>query len=362
MLTEKYKEELSVLTSVKCQPCISVIMPFEPKMNAEAILKHSLKIVANKIKRDLHDNYVNDVAGPVFEKLENIIAHLDYTTHRKSVAIYVSPEIEKVYYLNIKVNEKAMVNTSFEIRDIVMNKKEDHEFLLLVISGKKEKLYAGSGSSLKLIVSNQTAHIERDLPEPVANFTDAQKIKETRLKNFLYYIDKQLSHILALYSFPFFVMASKKTMGYFENITKHYKNIMGFVHGNFDNATENELLKALVPQLINWKVIKERHIINRLEIAKQDLKLVTGIHDVWIQASRKHKQLLVVEKDFYCPAFVTEKGETIFSNSSETNKMVTKDAIDDIIEKVLENGGDVEFVEDLKEYNKIALIEQPGND
>ena len=69
-----------------------------------------------------------------------------------------------------------------------------------------------------------------------------------------------------------------------------------------------------------------------------------------------------MEKDFYCPAFVTEKGETIFSNSSETNKMVTKDAVDDIIEKVLENGGDVEFVEDLKEYNKIALIEQPGND
>ncbi|MBK6634610.1 MAG: hypothetical protein IPG38_10090 [Chitinophagaceae bacterium] len=35
-----------------------------------------------------------------------------------------------------------------------------------------------------------------------------------------------------------------------------------------------------------------------------------------------------------------------------------KDAVDDVIEKVLENGGDVEFVDEgvLKEYQHIALI------
>jgi hypothetical protein len=36
-----------------------------------------------------------------------------------------------------------------------------------------------------------------------------------------------------------------------------------------------------------------------------------------------------------------------------------KDAVDDVIEKVLENGGDVEFVDEgiLKDYNHIALIQ-----
>ena len=126
--------------------------------------------------------------------------------------------------------------------------------------------------------------------------------------------------------------------------------------------TESELLKALEPQLINWTLVREKYIVNRLKAAKDDLKLATGIHDVWMWAYRKHRQLLVVEKDFYCPAFVTGKGETIFSNGNKANKMITKDAVNDIIEKVLENGGDVEFVDDLKEYNRIALVEQPGND
>ena len=98
-------------------------------------------------------------------------------------------------------------------------------------------------------------------------------------------------------------------------------------------------------------------MISRIQIAQDNLKLATGIHDVWLHASRKYKQLLIVEKDFYCPAFVTEKGETIFSNGNKENEMIANDAVDEIIEKILDNGGDVEFVDALKDYNRIALIE-----
>lgn len=357
MLAEKYKEELPVLTDVKCQPCVSVIMPFEPKMNSKAAIKHSLKIAADKINRQLHANYAKDIADELSEKLKNVIGHLDFRTHKKSIAIYVSPAVEKVFYLDVNVREKVMVNTSFEIRDIVLNKKTEREFLLLVISGKKEKIYVGNENKLKLIVSNQIVHINRDLPEPVANFTNAATIKEIKLKKFLHYIDTGLPQILKYYPLPLFIMAPKKTMGYFENITKHHKNIIGFVHGNFDDATENELLKALEPELKNWDIARRNYLVSRINIAQDDLKLASGIHNVWLQANRRHKQLLIVEKDFYCPAFVTEKGETIFSNGNQENELIANDAVDEIIEKVLENGGDVEFVDELKDYNRIALIE-----
>jgi len=361
MLAEKYKT-LSLLTAPKCQPCISVILPFEPKMTSKAAIAHSLKIAAEKIKRDLNENYIREAANAVYKKFENVIERLDYATHKKSIAIYVSPEIEKVFYLNIPVNGKVMVDTSFEIRDIVLNKKDEHEFLLLVISGKKETIYVGDGNKLKLVVSNNITHRQISLPEQVANFEDIEAIKETRLKNFLHYIDKQLSHILQIYPLPVFIMTSKKSIGYFSKITKHHKSIMGFVHGNFDDVTESELQAAVAPQLQDWKHIREMHIMNCLKIAEDNHKLTTGIHDVWMQAKRLHRQLLIVEKDFYCSAFVIKNGEIIFSNNGEENQMIAKDAVDDIIEKVLKNGGDVEFVNALKDYNRIALVEQPGND
>ena len=70
-----------------------------------------------------------------------------------------------------------------------------------------------------------------------------------------------------------------------------------------------------------------------------------------------------MEKDFYCPAFVNANGETVFYNSYKKNsECIARDAVDSIIERVLENGGDVEFVEELDEYQHIALVEYNFDD
>ena len=59
------------------------------------------------------------------------------------------------------------------------------------------------------------------------------------------------------------------------------------------------------------------------------------------------------------PAQRGERKENIYPKEDVTsNSLFIKDAVDDVIEKVLENGGDVEFVDEglLKEYKHIALI------
>jgi len=357
MLALKYKEALPLLPSAKYQPCISVIMPFEPKMNSKVIIMQSLKTACNKIERELYNNYEKNMAYEALNKLKNTIESLDYSTHKKSIALYISSAIQKVYYLDIAVNEKIIVTNSFEIRDTILNKKIEQKFLLLTISEKSYRIFAGNGRKLQLIASNNGALIQSEQPEPVTNFTDAEATEE-KLKRFLDYIDKRLAQILKVYHLPLFVMSAQKTMGYFESITRHQQAITGFLHGNFDDATEKGLLKPIEPYFKNWQAVKEKDIVNRLEIAQNDGNLATGIHDVWIRANHPHKQLLVVEKDFYCPAFVTEKGETIFTNRNGINTIIANDAIDDIIEKVLQNGGDVEFVDELRNYNRIALIKQ----
>jgi hypothetical protein len=351
------EKEFPVLAAVKNQPCISVIIPFNPKMISKNDLAAALKNVYKQVKENLYNNYTDKASNELLDKLRQVIGNLDYTTHKKSIALYVSPVVEQVYYLDIDVHEKVIVDTSFEIRDIVHNKKDDHEFLLLSISSKHENIYVGNSINLRKIVSNNIEHVQRDLPGVVANFTDANKVKETRLKKFLHYIDNGLPLIFKAYSLPLFVAGTEKTLGYFRRITKHQAQIAGFINGNFDNVTEAELRKLFALQLRNWKLVKENYLRNRIKIAQNNLQLATGIHDVWIYANRRYKQLLIVEKDFYCPAFVTAKGETIFSKGNEQNEVIAKDAVDDVIEKVLQNGGDVEFIDDLKDYNRIALID-----
>jgi len=157
----------------------------------------------------------------------------------------------------------------------------------LLSAEKKEKVFEGNDNHLKLIISNLATHQQRDLPEPVGNFTDAATIKEARLKKFLHYVDKVVSQIFIYYPLPVFVMATKKTMGYFQNITKHRKHIAGFVHGNFENATEQEILKALEPILANWNLVKRNYITSKIKIAEDELHLASGIQNVWLNDIQK---------------------------------------------------------------------------
>jgi hypothetical protein len=97
-----------------------------------------------------------------------------------------------------------------------------------------------------------------------------------------------------------------------------------------------------------------------MEKAADGGKLVTGMQDVWKHAAQHRGRLLIVEKNFMSRDQPGEREQVIFMQPQPYNRFsYIKDAVDDVIEKVLETGGDVEFVEDgsLDEQQHIALIE-----
>ena len=84
-----------------------------------------------------------------------------------------------------------------------------------------------------------------------------------------------------------------------------------------------------------------------------------GIQQVWHTATQKNGRLLLVEINFVYPGHQGAEPNTIFREDfSVNNPFYIKDAVDDVMEKVLESGGDVEFLGDgaLKEFGHIALI------
>ena len=117
--------------------------------------------------------------------------------------------------------------------------------------------------------------------------------------------------------------------------------------------------KTIAPYVADWKRIKQQDLLLQLDAAMSAKKLIAGIEDVWREASRKNGRLLVVEKNYVYPAQQSEWADTIHPKEESMHSNVfIKDAVDDIIEKVLEGGGDVEFVDQgiLKDYKRIALI------
>lgn len=202
------------------------------------------------------------------------------------------------------------------------------------------------------------AAFEHDTSEKVSNFSDASEKKQILLKKFLRHTDEGLKFLLHVYPVPVFIMGSEKVLGYFRALTKNEKSIVGYVHGNYENNTENQLGEALKPYLENWEKVKMEDLHHRIEQAADEGKLASGIREVWKQASQHKGRLLIIEKDYVCCTGKGNSEETI--NIPQYDKFsYIKDPIDDVIEKVLESGGDVEFADNgaLADYRHICLIQ-----
>jgi hypothetical protein len=352
-----------VMQAVHYRPAISIIMPFEPKMNLKASLDHSLKVAIQKTEKELLENYPKEVGDLVLNKLHNIITGLNYNTHKKSIAIYVSPVFEKVLYLDIPVEEKIIVDESFEIRDLVYCKKQLHNYLVLVLSSKESKMFLGNSETFVRISSTTPDSVYayvNDAPERVANFSDVNERKAIITEKFLLHVDKGLDIILNAYQLPLFVLGVEKIIGHFKKLTKHGAAVIDYVHGNYEEATGEELKRVLHTYVADWKQVKQKDLLNLLNDAADKKKLAVGIKNVWAEAMNQKGRLLVVEKNYMYPAQHGGNADEIYPAGTVFNKFShIKDAVDDVIEKVLENGGDVEFTDPplLGKYEHIALIE-----
>jgi len=308
-----FQDQQPLIEATGYLPAVSLIMPFHPVMTSKRDLEYQLKRAMKKIESQLMEQYPRDRAIPVLEKMRRMINALNYNTHKKSVAIFASPLTEKTYYLDVLVEEKIAVDNSSGIRDLIYSQKQVIQYLVLMLSAERSKMYLGNCSSFLMIKSNVPTGTQ---------------------DKFLLHMDQGLSLVLKAYPFPVFVLGAESVLGHFRQITHNEKNIVGYVHGNFLDAAEAEIRGVLRPYLNDWQQVRQTDLINKIKAAGEENKVSKGIREVWKASTGRNARLLVVEKGFM------------------------GNEVDVVMEKVLAGGGDVQFVEDgaLKEYGRISLI------
>lgn len=343
-------------------PCISLIMPFEPKMNFKSELAYKLSIAVSKIENELQKDYQEGKYLPVLKKLQKVIKELNYNTHKKSIAIFVSHLIEKVYYLEMPVERKIFIGDSFNIRNVINSKKEIHKYLVVVLSHQFTQIYLGNKEKFAAILANvpEKLKVPGSGVEKIVFANDTRRQEEILLDQFLKYIDNGLSLLLPTHQFPLFIMGKEKIIDRFKTITQNKEKVLEYIVGHFEEKTGTELHKLMEPYVSDWKKIIQTDLLRQIDGARRNKKLSTGIKEVRKAALHKEPRMLVIEKDFVDP--IQEScwlGTSFKKEQVRKNVFSTNDTVDEVIEKVLDNGGNVEFVENglLKDYHKIALIE-----
>lgn len=333
-------------------PSVSIFMPFNPKMEMKNKIAVSLAKAREKVEAELNERFGDDMSLLVIQKLRAIIKNLDFNTHNKSLAIFLSPVFEKIYYLNIDLETKIIVNESLQIQELLYSKKQSRQFHIMLITERESRIFlSDTNSSIRII--NQGLSTKE---ETITDSTHPGKNKQ-----FLQQIDQSLQVILKYEQLPVFIMGEEELISEFKNISDPKESIIEYVPGNFKGYSFEDLKKQLNSYIGDWQKINQKNILHQLKEAEVNNKLFFGLDNVWHEVINRRGRLLLLDKKLLHDGGEEGNIRLNFRSVPALNKYSNlKNRIETLIEKVLENGGDVELVNTglLNEYSQIALIKK----
>lgn len=331
-------------------PFITIAVQTDISTVSKSKLEEKLSQFVERAEATL--NSVTDIPDymrkPAVNKLKSIISTLNYNANSKSIIIFLSPFIEKVYYLNFLIEERLCVGELLRMRDFVMTKKEEKKYLVLLLENEQSSIYYGEGELQKMITYNSTEHIKFALG----------KSKD----EFFRHVDNVLTHILKVYPLPLIAIGSETSLADFKFISKNNNALTHCIYSNHSYSNEKNIatiLQLITPVLQEWEKLKENYLKIELDKALCNKKAETGIADVYKAVKAKRGGLLIVERDFYYPLQFTDSNGVLNKSAvSSDGSLLVSDAVEDIIERLISNGGKVEFVNNnvLNDGMHLALI------
>ena len=373
MVTEKLAgEDLLALQNERGNICVSIIVPthrLSPERRAD---KLEIERAVDNATQLLYYKYPEQEIKPLLRSLDEISSEIDFVHQAEGIGLFVSPNIHLSVQFPFPVEAKVMVGDNFEMRDILYKEFFTHPYFVLMLTEKGARLFEGSWKELTEMRDKNfpKEHVEDFSYNPpsqgssyggythVKSFEkDKSILEEIRLKEFFKEIDKLLDDYLVS-DLSLVVLGSEKILALFKKVSVHQKRIIGSQEGSYGRQNLKQLADIAWPLMLTYREKEQQKLIKEFEEKIGERHGISSIEDVWSAAKEGKGFKLLVEKDYRCPGFITENEYQLYLRPPDKPHKILADAVDDLIETVLEKNGRVIFVGNgaLKDYSQIALI------
>ena len=364
-------KELKMMLKEGGNICVSIIVPTHRLSPERRVDKLGVEAAVNKAKELLQIRYTVTNIKPLLASIDELYHAIDFTHNSDGVGLYISPNTKWMVQYPFPVEEKVMIGDNFEIRDLLYKEDYSRTYFVLQLSQKTVKLFECVRDIITEIKDKKfPCHYEEEYmystPSRSSSSANAQVksvekdkslLEEIRNKDFFRHIDEMLAGYLHENT-PLVLLGVEKEIAWFKKISLHNDQIVKTISGNYSYQRVSDIAGIVWPQMQAHLQQEHELLLKEFEEKVGEHHAVSGIQDVW-QATKEGKAFkLLVEKDFRKPGFVEMDAGHLFLRPPQKVHRIVADAVDDIIEMVLEKNGQVFFTENgkLKDYGNIALI------
>ncbi|MDX2134406.1 MAG: hypothetical protein SFV52_06455 [Saprospiraceae bacterium] len=337
-----YKSLFNQLRTTGDGWCVSIVLPTEKGFQDHKMTDATLKGAFREAEMALEEKGLDKRAvKDLMDRLHALAEGVDFAHGEEGLGFFVGGQVAKKVDFPFPVHRKVIVDTSFEVRDLVYGMGSLDEYFFLTLSRNDSRLYYGLGRKLWDV----TKHHEglEDLAVEADWSFDKMHGDHDAFQTYLQHVDKNLGQYLNRRKLPVIVGGNEESLNFFFNHTHHGEHLKGRLNGSFDQVQETRLAEALEPILHDIRVARAENVKDQLAEAEGRHKASHGIVNVWPLAREGRVDQLVVERGYRCPAYV--HNHELFLEEPDSEVVVqVEDAVDDLIEIVLGHQGSVFFV------------------
>lgn len=352
------RQDLKQLQSLVQVPALSILLPTHRTFPDNQQDPIKVKNLVSEATARLAQEFSGRDLKPLLQRLETLVGEINYPHTLDGLALYASHEFAQLYYLPFPVPERVIIDRTFATRDLVYGLHRAQRYWVLLLSQASTRLLAGTGETLEEVVDGNfpMPMTGPAATAPIPYEADSSYIDD-RHRRFFQQVDSAFADYAQTDSLPLIVGGVVRQIAFFQEVSQFTPWIAGTLGGNFDKASLAELAPQVWPLVSTIRDTQQAEALQALDDAVGSQRVISTLGEVWRLAQEGRGKQLLVEKNYHVPAVVTANGSLeIVEQPGGTEIM--DDAVDEIIEAVLQKGGEVTLVEAgaLALHQRIALI------
>ena len=354
------QQDVRLLQQITGYPCLTITLPTHrtsPENRQDPVrLKNLVKEATDRLLKEFDKREVE----ALLKRLENLTSTIDFRNTLDGLALFVNQDFGRVSYLPFALKERVVIGETFFTRDLVHALNHSMRYWALVLSEKPTRLYEGFDHILIEIEQGGFPMIHEgpggEAPLPGGFGIKKSAYRDEKHLQFFRKVDEALKPFLANDPLPLIVVGVDRFHAFFNEVSAHANAVIGTVAGSHDKTSPHELSKLVQPLVDKYRDEKRQEALEQLKRAVSERKFVSTVGEVWRMSHEGRGDLLLVEEDFHFPGRLDENGALVPA-ADPTAPDVMEDAVDKIIETVLNKQGRVVFVENgkLEEHRRIAM-------
>jgi hypothetical protein len=341
------REDLKRLQAYRGYPALSLRLPTHRAMPEAQQDPTRLKNVIRRAEHALKERGVEaSVAQDYVARLEQFQRDLDYRHLEAGLEIFVGRGLFEAVLLPEPVDEAVVIGDSFLTRDLVRALNRQPRYFLLLLSEKGTRWFRGWGRQLREETGGafpMSNDVNPDQPpEGFNKGVDPKRRANERIKVFMKHVADEAAVRLQGQSTPLFLAGVDRLRATYLEAAGQ-TSVAGVIEGNLDHSPVSAIAHAAIPAVEAWMSARRHEVLGRFESVNGTRHGASGLDETAYAAAMGRVDTLLLENPYaVAGSFDRQTGQLQHAEGNKAD-VASGDIVDEVVETVLERGGEVYF-------------------